>query len=55
MKRLLCVLMLMIATNATAARDGFKIGVEGSQFFTWYGGEAVYQVDDKSITASLIV
>lgn len=47
MKRLLCVLMLMIATNATAARDGFKIGVEGSQFFTWYGGEAVYQVDDK--------
>lgn len=29
MKKLFCVLMLMIATNATAARDGFKIGVEG--------------------------
>lgn len=47
MKKLFCILMLIIATNATAARDGFKIGVEGSQFFTWYGGEAVYQVDDK--------
>lgn len=47
MKKLLFILILMIAANANAARDGFKIGVEGSQFFTWYGGEALYQVEDK--------
>lgn len=50
MKKLLFILMLMITANANAARDGFKIGVEGSQFFTWYGGEAVYQVYEKKYT-----
>lgn len=42
MKKLLFVLMLAVSVSASA-RDGFKVGADRTKFFTWFGGEALYQ------------
>ncbi|QHR69491.1 hypothetical protein nieznany_158 [Escherichia phage nieznany] len=35
--------LLLLASAGVFARDGFKVGADRTKFFTWFGGEALYQ------------
>ena len=38
----LLAIALCVSAGANA-REGFKVGADGTKFFTWYGGVALYQ------------
>lgn len=52
MIKLLLVLALCFSTGVNA-REGFKVGADGTKFFTWYGGVALYQDAGKDIHCKL--
>ena len=48
----LLVIALLISAGANA-REGFKVVANGTKFFTWYGGVALYQDEGKDIRCKL--
>ena len=49
MKKVLLALTLSLSVFASQAAEGFKVGADGTKFFTYWGGVAVYQ-DEQKIT-----
>lgn len=43
MIKCLFVIVLCLSSVGVFAREGFKVGTDGTKFFTWYGGVALYQ------------
>lgn len=48
----LLVIALFLSAGANA-REGFKVVANGTKFFTWYGGVALYQDEGKDIRCKL--
>lgn len=48
----LLAIALCLSAGANA-REGFKVGADGTKFFTWYGGVALYQDGAKDTTCKL--
>lgn len=48
----LLAIALCVSAGANA-REGFKVGADGTKFFTWYGGVALYQDAGKNIPCKL--
>lgn len=45
--------LLLLASAGVFARDGFKVGADRTKFFTWFGGEALYQDGKDKINVSM--
>lgn len=48
----LLAVALCLSAGANA-REGFKVGADGTKFFTWYGGVAQYQDGQKVVRCKL--
>lgn len=53
MIKCLFVIILCLSSVGAFAREGFKVGTDGTKFFTWYGGVALYQDAKDNISCKL--
>lgn len=45
----LFLFILLLCSSVAHAANGFKVGVEGSRFFTWMNKDALYQEGQTSV------